>query len=133
MLPSSPDDILPQRLLKNREKSETKRIDKGKLSLGNAGSKTTYPLKSVHYYKPIDYRTQLMQFSQPVRYQTISLSPSYRKSSNRKRIYRPVVYTKPYNLPERDVITSYMNPVANEWHRRSRRELYGKIEKFFKA
>lgn len=64
-------------------------------------------------------------------------------SSKLKTDYRTIFYKNPsqsfinaYNQPihsYKQPVTTYLHPVYHEVHRRTRRELYGKLEKFFKA
>lgn len=135
MLPTDPDDILPQRILKNKQnQSSNEKVDRNKVTYIKKGSKNShiYTMNSATYNKPINYRVHYMEYPQPVRYKTISLSPSYKKSNTRTRYY-PKTTKNTYYAPDQNRVTSYMDPVHHEWHRRSRRELFGKIEKFFKA
>ncbi|KAK9754951.1 DM4/DM12 family [Popillia japonica] len=144
MLPTDPDDILPQRILKNKQnQNSNEKVDRNKVTYIKKGSKNShiYTMNSATYNKPINYRVHYMEYPQPVRYKTISLSPSYKKSntrtsykkSNTRTRYYPKTTKNTYYAPDQNRVTSYMDPVHHEWHRRSRRELFGKIEKFFKA
>ncbi|XP_017773192.1 PREDICTED: uncharacterized protein LOC108560243 [Nicrophorus vespilloides] len=63
------------------------------------------------------------------KYNTLNMSP-YKSSINRKTIYRKPVYPK---TDYSDPTNYYSNPSYHHIHRRTRRDLYSKIEKFFQA
>lgn len=81
--------------------------------------------------------------------QSTKLSPISYFPSNKgalKTDYKTIFYKKPaqpqslitYGYKEpvtsyKQPVTTYLHPVYHEVHRRTRRELYGKLEKFFKA
>lgn len=65
-------------------------------------------------------------------YRTIFYKDSWKQPQTSITYSRPGYKKQPvssYNQP----VTTYLHPVYHEVHRRTRRELYGKLEKFFKA
>ncbi|GJQ74282.1 hypothetical protein Trydic_g19179 [Trypoxylus dichotomus] len=132
MLPTSPQDVLP---LRYQKRNNTERIDTAKITYKKEVLKKPmqYTFSSGYYKNPTNYRVHYMQFPQQVQYQTVSFSPSFKDSYNRRRFYPSSSWKNPSYRTNHAPVTAYANPVDNEWHRRSRRHLFGKIEKFFEA
>lgn len=108
----------------------------GKLMMTNSLKKAHQSQLISTKLSPISYFPSKGASSKPVMktdYRTIFYKNNWKQPQTLITYSHPTGGYKEPVTSYKQPVTTYLHPVYHEVHRRTRRELYGKLEKFFKA